>query len=140
MTISLLAIGLISILGQVVLLRELNVSFYGIELIYLLAMGIWLFWTAAGTVIGRRFNSPSLKHIAVLFIIFGIAIPLDIAFIRSSRLLFGGMPGAYLTFFQQIIVVFISILPAGLLSGLLFQWPAKAFVTTGRTLAVAYAI
>ncbi len=76
----------------------------------------------------------------VLFIIFGIAIPLDMVFIRSSRLLFGGMPGAYLTFFQQLIVVVISILPAGLLSGLLFQWTAKTYVTTGRTLAVAYAI
>ncbi|MCX5848586.1 MAG: hypothetical protein NTW65_03975 [Deltaproteobacteria bacterium] len=140
MIIYLLAIGLISILGQVVLLRELNVSFYGIELIYLLALGIWLFWTAVGAVIGRRIHFPSLNHIAVLFIIFGIALPLDIVFIRSSRLIFGGIPGAYLTFFQQLIVVVISILPAGLLSGLLFQWTAKAYVTTGRTLAVAYSI
>jgi spermidine synthase len=140
MTISLFAIGLISILGQVVLLRELNVSFYGIELIYLLALGIWLFWTAAGAVIGRRVHFPSPNRIAALFIIFGIALPLDIVFIRSSRLIFGGVPGAYLTFFQQLIVVVISILPAGLLSGLLFQWTAKAYVTTGRTLAVAYAI
>ncbi len=140
MTISLLSIGLISILGQVVLLRELNVSFYGVELIYLLALGIWLFWTAVGAVIGRRIHLPSLNHIALLFIIFGIALPLDIVFIRSSRLLFGGVPGAYLTFLQQLIVVVISVLPAGLLSGLLFQWTAKVYVTTGRTLAVAYAI
>ncbi len=140
MTIFLLSIGFISILGQVVLLRELNVSFYGIELIYLLAMGIWLFWTATGAVIGRRINSPSLNHIAPLFIIFGIVLPLDIVFIRSSRLLFSGIPGAYLTFFQQLIVVVISNLPAGLLSGVLFQLTAKACVATGRTLAVAYAI
>ena len=140
MTIALLSIGLISILGQVVLLRELNVSFYGVELIYLLALGIWLFWTAVGAVIGRRIHSPSLHNIALLFIIFAIAIPLDILFIRSSRLLFGGTPGAYLTFFQQLTVVVISILPAGLLSGLLFQWAAKAYVTTGKTLAIAYAI
>ncbi|HVO66741.1 MAG TPA: hypothetical protein VMT12_09685 [Syntrophales bacterium] len=140
MTISLLSIGLISILGQVVLLRELNVSFYGVELIYLLALGIWLFWTAAGALIGRRFHFPSLNQIAVLFIIFGIALPLDIAFIRSSRLLFGGVPGAYLSFPQQLITVVISVLPAGLLSGLLFQWAAKAYMSTGRTLAVAYAI
>jgi len=140
MIIYLLAIGLISILGQVVLLRELNVSFYGVELIYLLAMGIWLFWTAIGAVIGRRNSSPSPNHIAILFIIFVIALPLDIVFIRSSRLLFGGIPGAYLTFFQQLIVVVISILPAGLLSGLLFQWTAKAYVTTGKTLATAYAL
>jgi len=140
MTISLIAIGLISILGQVVLLRELNVSFYGVELIYLLALGIWLFWTAVGAVIGRRIHSPSLNQIAILFIFLGIAIPLDIAFIRYSRLLFGGVPGAYLTFFQQLTVAVISVLPAGLLSGLLFQWTAKIYVTTGRTLAVAYAI
>ena len=140
MTISLLAIGLISILGQVVLLRELNVSFYGVELIFILALGIWLFWTAAGAVIGSRVRFPSLTHIAILFIIFGIALPLDIVFIRSSRLIFGGVPGSYLSFFQQLIVVVISVLPAGLLSGLLFQWVARAYVSDGRTLAVAYAI
>jgi len=140
MIVSLLSIGLISILGQVVLLRELNVSFYGVELIYLLALGIWLFWTATGALVGRRIHFPSLNHIAVLFIIFGIALPLDIAFIRSSRLLLGGVPGAYLSFLQQLIVAVISVLPAGLLSGLLFQWTAKVYVTPGRTLAIAYAI
>ena len=140
MIISLLSIGLISILGQVVLLRELNVSFYGVELIYLLAMGIWLFWTAIGALIGRRVHFPSLNRIAALFIIFGIVLPVDIAFIRSSRLLFGGVPGAYLSFLEQLIAAVISVLPAGLLSGLLFQWTAKVYVSTGRTLAIAYAI
>jgi spermidine synthase len=140
MTVSLLSIGFISILGQVVLLRELNVSFYGVELIYLLALGIWLFWTAMGALIGRRIHFPSRTHISMVFIIFGIAIPADIVFIRFSRLLFGGVPGAYLTFLQQIMTVAVSILPLGLLSGLLFQWTAKLYVTKGRTLAVAYAI
>jgi spermidine synthase len=118
----------------------LNVSFYGVELIYLLTLGIWLFWTAVGAVIGRRIQSPSLHNIALLFIIFAIVIPLSIVFIRSSRLLFGGTPGAYLTLCQQLTVLVISILPPGLLSGLLFQWTAKAYVTTGKTLAIAYAI
>ena len=140
MTISLLAIGLISILGQVVLLRELNVSFYGIELIYLLALGIWLFWTAVGAVIGRRIRFPSLNHIAVLFIIFGIAIPLDIVFIRSSRLLFGGIPGAYLTFFQQLIVVVISILPAGVVVRPLVPVDGKGIRDDGQDAGLAYAI
>ncbi|MBN1363888.1 MAG: hypothetical protein JW976_03695 [Syntrophaceae bacterium] len=140
MKISLIVIGLISILGQVVLLRELNVSFFGVELFYLLALGIWLFWTAVGAIIGRRFHSPSLKQIAALFIIFGITLLLDIVFIRASRLLFGGIPGAYLTFVQQLTIATISILPVGLLSGLLFQWTARVYVTTGKTLALAYAI
>ena len=140
MIISLLSIGLISILGQVVLLRELNVAFYGVELIYLFALGIWLFWTALGALAGRRNHFPSYNHLALLFIIFGITLPLDVMFIRASRLLAGGVPGAYLSFLQQLTVTVISLLPAGLLSGLLFQWAAKIYVANGRTLAIAYAI
>ena len=140
MIISLIAIGLISILGQVVLIRELNVAFYGVELIYLLALGIWLLWTAAGAVIGRRIHYPSPPQIAALFIFFGIALPIDVMFIRSSRFIFGGVPGAYLPIIWQFLVLVISLLPAGLLSGLLFQWTAKAYMTGSRTLALAYAI
>jgi spermidine synthase len=140
MIISLLSIGLISILGQVVLLRELNVAFYGVELIYLLALGIWLFWTAAGALIGRRIRVPSYTHITFLFILFGITLPLDVMFIRGSRLLFGVVPGVYLSFLQQLMITFISLLPAGLLSGLLFQWAAKIYVADGRTAAIAYAV
>ncbi len=140
MNFSLAAIGFISILGQVVLLRELNVSFYGVELIYLLALGIWLLCTAMGVVAGHWFKFPSLKHIAGIFILFGMILPLDIVFIRASRMIFGGIPGAYLTFFQQFVIAIISILPSSFLSGLLFQWSAKTYVATNRTLASAYAI
>ena len=59
MTVYLLSIGLISILGQVILLRELNVSFYGVELIYLFALGIWLFWTAVGVIAGPLAAAPA---------------------------------------------------------------------------------
>ena len=102
MIISLFSIGLVSILGQVVLLRELNVSFYGVELIYLLALGIWLFWTAVGALAARRIDLTSGKALALLFIIFGIILPLDIVFIRASRLLVGGVPGAYLSFSSNL--------------------------------------
>lgn len=140
MTVSLLSIGLISILGQVILLRELNVAFYGVELVYLLALGIWLFWTAAGAVAGGLVRSPSVRGIAALFILFGLLLPPDVVFLRGSRLLFGGMPGAYLSFAQQLAVAALALLPAGFLSGVLFQWAARVYVATGRTLATAYAV
>ena len=54
MILWLFAIGVISMLGQVVLLRELNVAFYGSELIYILGLGLWLLWTAVGAAAGRR--------------------------------------------------------------------------------------
>ena len=128
MIFSLFSIGLISILGQVVLLRELNVAFYGVELIYLLALGIWLFWTATGALIGRKSYIPTSTQIAVLFLLFGIALPLDVVFIRASRLLVSGVPGAYLSFLQQLVITVISLLPVGIVSGLLFQWAARSYV------------
>jgi spermidine synthase len=139
-TAPLLSIGLISILAQIVILRELNVALYGVELVYLLALGLWLLWTAAGAVAGGVVRSPSRRDMAVLFILFGLLLPGDIVFIRGSRILFGGIPGTYLSFFQQLAVASLSLLPAGFLSGVLFQWTARIYIEPNRTLAAAYAV
>ncbi|NIO00777.1 MAG: hypothetical protein GTO42_01345 [Candidatus Latescibacteria bacterium] len=140
MTLYLLTIGFISILGQVVILRELNVAFYGIELIYILAMGIWLLWSAAGALIGRRAYAPPATVVRYLFILFSLLLPVDVAFIRGARVLFGGIPGSYLPFGLQLAAISIALLPIGILIGLLFQWAAKLYIANERTLALAYAI
>jgi spermidine synthase len=136
----LFAVGFISILGQVVLLRELSVAFYGIELIYILALGVWLLFGACGALMGRRIQNPSSFRISLLFLLLFFCIPLDVAFIRSIRLLFSGTPGAYLPLPTQVIAMSIALLPVGLLLGLLFQWAAKAYMAGDKSLAVAYAI
>jgi spermidine synthase len=136
----LFAVGLVSILGQVVLLRELSVAFYGVELIYTLALGVWLLFSACGAMISRRMETPSFARINFLFLLLSLVIPLDVAFIRSIRQLFSDVPGAYLPLLTQIAVMSAALLPAGLLLGLLFQWTAKAYITGTRSLAAAYAI
>ncbi|OQX24408.1 MAG: hypothetical protein BWK80_20965 [Desulfobacteraceae bacterium IS3] len=136
----LLMIGFISILGQVVILRELNVAFYGVELIYVLAMGIWLFWTAAGAVIGRKKNPPSLIAVRSLFIWFGILLLLEVAFIRGIRRLLMVIPGCYLSFGQQLAAVTLILLPVGVLLGLIFQRTATLYLEKEKSLAAAYAI
>jgi spermidine synthase len=136
----LFAVGFVSILGQVVLLRELSVAFYGVELIYTLALGVWLLFSACGAMINRRLENPPLAGINFLFLFLSAAIPLDVAFIRASRQLFSGIPGAYLPLHTQIAVMSAALLPAGLILGLLFQWTAKVYVSDGRSLAAAYAI
>ncbi len=140
MPVFLFLIGLVSILGQVVLLRELNVAFFGVELIYLLAIGVWLFWTAVGAAIGRGSHLPSANGVRTLFLLFGLVLPLDVVFIRCIRVIFSGVPGAYLPFAQQILGMVAALLPVGLLLGLLFQWAAKRYVTGDKTLALAYAV
>ncbi len=136
----LFAVGFVAILGQVVLLRELSVASYGVELIYTLAIGVWLFSSACGAMISRKEFHPSFNRINFLFILFSVCLPLDIAFIRSVRVLFTDVPGSYLPIHAQILAVLLSILPLGLLLGLLFQWTAKAYIKNGESLAGAYGI
>ena len=143
MQLILFNIGLISLLSQVILLRELAVAFYGVELIYLFAFGIWLFFTAAGALISRyRIAAPGAMTVA--FLCLAVLVPLDVLFIRASRLLFAGVPGAYLPFYQQLLVPMLALLPIGFLSGYLFPLAATIYIgekpDKKRTPAGAYGI
>ena len=140
MILWLLAIGVVSVLGQVVLLRELNVAFFGTELIYILAIGFWLLWTATGAALGLRAHVPAGGRVRVLLVLSAWVLPLAVVWIRALRILLGGVPGAYLPFPHQLLGMALSLLPIGLMLGLLFQWSAKIFVGGRRTLAAAYAI
>ncbi len=140
MTVWLLVIGFISILGQVVLLRELSVAFYGSELIYVLALGVWLLWTALGATLGRRHYAPRPVVIDWLLLLFALLLLGDLVAIRGLRVLVGGVLGADLSFPQQLAGMMVALLPIGLLLGLLFQWAAKLYTDERRTLAAAYAV
>lgn len=130
--------GLVSLLGQIVLLREMNVAFYGIELIYMIGLSVWMLLTALGALTGG--SRPSAGRAAILFLCFALFLPLSVVFLRASRLLFSGIPGAYLPFYRQMAVLVIALLPAGLLSGLLFREAAGLHAERGRGLAGAYGI
>ena len=140
MTAILFIIGLISILGQVVLLRELNVASFGVELVYILALGFWLAATALGALSCRSSRASRPDRLAIPLLLFSALLPLAVAFARGNRVLFGGVPGAYLPFGEQILTIGITLLPAGFLTGWLFRRSAGFFVSEGRTVAAAYAL
>jgi spermidine synthase len=136
----LLSVGFVSILAQVVILRELNVAFFGVELIYILAIAVWLLWTALGALVGRRIRAPSEAAAGYLFVAFALVLPADVAFVRGFRAISGGIPGAYLPFGAQLAGLLVALLPAGVVLGILFQWAARTYIGRTRTLAGAYAI
>jgi spermidine synthase len=136
----LIFIGFASILGQTVILRELNVAFYGIELVYTLALGLWLLFSAGGTISGRCFRTVSISRLNFLFFLLSICIPADLAFIRASRIIFAGTPGAYLPLSAQMLLLTVSLLPMGFLLGLQFQWTARLYISKDGKLANAYAL
>ncbi|MBU0509269.1 hypothetical protein KKH27_10580 [bacterium] len=140
MAIPLFTLGLLSMLGQVVLLRELSVASYGIELVYLLALGFWLFGTGVGSSLARRSEISSAAPIYLLLILIAVILPLDVVFVRGLRVWFGGVRGAYLPFPLQLLGIALSLLPATIPMGLLFPWAAAFSAREGKTIASAYAI
>ncbi|HMK66193.1 MAG TPA: hypothetical protein VK564_10380, partial [Thermodesulfobacteriota bacterium] len=139
MTLSLLAIGFVSMLGQVVILRELLVTFYGIELVYTVAIGIWLFWSGTGVFLLKKVR-PTRNGIALLFLALALVFPLDALLIRSGRIIFSAIPGTYLSIQEQVLILLLSLCPIGLTLGLLFQWAARFWAGADRSLAAAYAV
>ncbi len=136
----LLLTGLLALLGQVVLLRELNVAFFGVELIYILAIGVWMCGTALGALFRARAAMPSGAVVRWLTLLGGLSLPTAVVFLRASRTLLGGVPGAFLSIPLQVLALLAVVLPVALVFGLLFQRAARGYVERGRSLAEAYAI
>lgn len=130
--------GLVSLFGQIVLLRELNVAFHGLELIYLIALGVWMFLVAVGASIGG--SRPSAGKTALLFLCFALFLPLAVVFLRASHLFPGVIPGDHIPLLMQMATLVIALLPAGLISGLLFRQAAGLHTERGWTLAGAYGL
>jgi spermidine synthase len=140
---TLFAIGAVTLLGQVVLLRELLVAFFGSELISVLALGLWLLGSALGALWGGRRGaggSPTQPALAWLLIVLGLLLPLDVVAIRGIRPLGGVVPGAYLELPVQLGVLAAAVLPPSLLAGALLRRAAVQAVTRGGHLIRAYAV
>ena len=98
-------VGLLALLCQVVLLRELNVAFYGVELVYAVALAAWMAGGAAGAAfLPRRFRATP-GRLNGLLAATAVSLPAEVAVIRVSRLALGGVAGAYLPFEQQLLVL-----------------------------------
>jgi spermidine synthase len=136
----LVATGLVTLWGQVVLLRELIVAFYGSELVVLLALGGLMLSTAAGALLRRSLRPPPEAAVGMAFLAFAAALPLLVVLLRGLRVLFGGVPGADLPLGHQLGGLALSLLPFGLLAGLLFQRSAARFIEAGGTPGRAYAL
>ncbi|MDP6685388.1 MAG: hypothetical protein QGI05_00375, partial [Candidatus Omnitrophota bacterium] len=88
LNLSAFILGLTSMIGQILIIRELVVIFYGNELSLGVILASWLFWTALGSsVLGRftdklKYKGKLLSYIQLLT---GIALPLNIFLIRNIK-------------------------------------------------------
>ena len=140
MRLRLFAVGAIALLAQVVLLRECEVAFFGSELVLVLGLGAWMLGSAAGAASGRAAPPPGARAVRWLFVALGLLLPLAVVFARGVRILFGGVPGAYLPFGRQLLALALCLVPVSLLLGVLFQWTARRTIASGHSPASAYAL
>lgn len=130
------AVGLVGMLGQVVLLREIAVVCPGSELIWIFGIGVWLF----GNALGMRSNPSRRSTGAYQWLFAGTALSFP-WLVLTFRWLFPvlGIPmGVSPSFFQQLGLVTGGMFPAGWMIGRLFRRGIQAWLDRGGLPASAY--
>lgn len=143
MTSALFATGLVCLLAQVVILRELTVASFGTELVYLFAFALWLGGGAAGAWLSRLpiFSRPGA--IPGLFTAAAVLTPLEAVLIRGGRDILGITPGTFPSLGEQFLTAAAGVLPVAVAAGLLFPLAAAGFRRDGPgggPLGRAYAV
>ena len=141
MRCALAALGFTTTIAQIVLMRELVATFYGNELLFGLALMAWLAWGAVGSwglgSFAKRWNVDRLG-IALLLVLAGFLLPLQMMLVRGARYLLGVKPGALVEFAPMVITVVLLLTPLCLVGGLFFTLGARLGVKEGSTPGHAY--
>ncbi len=128
--ISLLTMGASGIVAQVVLLRELLVSFLGNELTLGVILANWLLLEALGSfLVGKTVErvEKKLEVFVFLQIFFSIALPFSIYLCRIFKNFLLVTPGEGLGFIAIFYSSFLILLPVSVSHGALFTYGSKLY-------------
>ena len=126
---SLLIKGLSGIIAQVILMRELLVSFHGNELTLGIILANWLILVAIGSFIGKTVEKVKSRiEVFVLFqLFFAAALPLTLFLSRILTNILLSTPGEGLGFGPIFYSSFLVLLPVALPQGALFTYGCKLY-------------
>jgi spermidine synthase len=128
--VSLLIMGLSGIVAQIMLLRELLVSFLGNELVLGIILANWLILEAAGAfLVGKTAEAAKRKQeLYLLFqLLFSLTLPLAIYFSRVFKTMILPSPGEAVGFASIFAVSFLILLPVAVTHGALFTFGSKLY-------------
>jgi len=128
--ISLLIMGVSGIVAQIILLRELLVSFLGNELTLGIILANWLILEAVGSYfIGKSVEKTERKTEVYVFfqLIFSIAFPFAIYLSRIFKNILIATPGEGIGFAPIFYSSFFILLPVSLSHGALFTFGCKLY-------------
>lgn len=115
-----ITLGITSIISQVILIRELSITFLGDELFMGLALGIWFGGTTIGSFLGGKLSEKFKKNnpLTCNLLLISFLLPITIILIRFSASTFGigGLPNMY----TALILSTLICTPLCLVIGSLF--------------------
>ncbi|MDO9576381.1 MAG: hypothetical protein Q7J16_00675 [Candidatus Cloacimonadales bacterium] len=115
----LIFLGIITILAQTILLRELLVEVNGNEIVFSVYLSLWLLFVACGSYLSRFTKSSENKTITAFSLLL-ISVPLQFYFIRNLASSFTFVSGQMLNLPAVFWLGIIILLPGCLLAGWLF--------------------
>ena len=128
--ISLIIMGISSIVAQILLMRELLVSFLGNELTLGVILANWMVLEAIGAfVLGKSVERTEkrLEIYVLLQIIFSLAFPFAVSLARIFKNFLLTTPGEGLGFAPVFYASFLILLPVAVSHGALFTYGSKLY-------------
>jgi spermidine synthase len=118
-----LALGMVAQVGQVLLLRELLMVYYGSEFAIGIILASWMAWVGAGSRLGG-FLAGRLRRPVAFLLLTAVALagilPATILAARVLRGFFAVLPGEYLSLSATVWSSVLVLAPACLLLGIQF--------------------
>ncbi|MDI7260048.1 MAG: fused MFS/spermidine synthase [Thermodesulfobacteriota bacterium] len=128
--VSLLIMGASGIVAQIVLLRELLISFLGNELTLGIILANWLILEAIGSfIVGKSVEKVKRKMevFVSLQIFFSVALPFSIYLCRTFKNILLTTPGEGLGFIPIFYSSLLILLPVSIFHGALFTYGCKLY-------------
>lgn len=133
--IAIFVIGASGIIAQIILLRELLVSFYGNEFSIGLVLANWLILEALGSFFLGKTIERTKNRIGLftLFVtIFSCSLTLMIYLARIIKNIIGAAPGEILNIPTMFLTSFIILLPLSVTHGALFTFSCNLFANLSQ--------
>ncbi len=125
-------LGFSSLISQVVVIRELAMSFYANEFFIGWILFCWLLGTAVGSALGSKFSldvKKTFRSLAICHVLVALLFPLAIVLIRSGKLILGTPAGTLPELFPSLLYSFAVLVPLCGVLGAQFAVAARAQVS-----------
>lgn len=133
-----LIMGASGLIAQLLLLRELLITFLNNELTIGIILANWLILEAAGSWLGRFIERARKKLLLFVTVtgVFSLCLPVAVYFARTLKGIAGSGPGEGMGLHQIFLASFLILLPVCLTHGALFTFACRLMTGPSRRGAV----